>query len=78
MSDEAPDHRQLVHDLRLRVLSGEDIAPEEFLLIVDDIRRGRRAAAAPAKSARGKSAKGSKATAPSAPVNLDSIMDQEI
>jgi len=36
---------QLTQDLRLRVLEGEEIDAEEMLLIVNDIRRDRRAAA---------------------------------
>jgi hypothetical protein len=36
---------QLTQELRLRVLEGEEIDAEEMLLIVNDIRRDRRAAA---------------------------------
>ena len=32
------------NDLRIRVLEGEDITAEEMLLIVNEIRQGRRAA----------------------------------
>lgn len=38
---------QLTNDLRLRVLEGEDLEADEMLLIVNDIRRDRRAAARP-------------------------------
>lgn len=77
MSDDDRDHRQIVHDLRMRVLDGEDITAEEMLLIVDQIRAGRRSAGAPASKA-AKAAKGKKAATPKAPVDLGSIMDQEI
>lgn len=36
---------QLTNDLRIRVLEGEEISAEEMLLIVNDIRKDRRAAA---------------------------------
>ena len=72
-----PDHKQLTHDLRMRVLAGEDIQAEEMLLIVEDIRRGRRTAATLA----GRPKKGAKLggrAAPLPPADLNSILDAEI
>lgn len=66
------DHQQLVRDLRLRVLNGDEISAEEMLQIVNDIRVGRRAAA-PAERAP-KAAKRSKSAAP--PEDLTAILDQ--
>lgn len=75
---DAPDHRTLVHDLRMRVLDGEDIHAEEMFLLIDQIRQGRRSAGAPPSRAKkgSKAAKGTKAAA--APVDLNSILDQEL
>ena len=38
-------HDILMNDLRIRVLEGEDLTAEEMLLIVNEIRQGRRSAA---------------------------------
>lgn len=75
------DHREIVHDLRMRVLSGEDILPEEMFLIIDQIRQGRRTAGAPPSKVKGtaKGARGAKSSSPSlTPIDLDSLMNQEM
>lgn len=65
----------LINDLRLRVLNGEEIEPEEMLLIVDQIRAGRRSAADRARVA--KEAKPAKRAAPRklAAEELGSLLD---
>lgn len=64
----------LTNDLRLRVLNKEDITAEEMLLIVQDIRQGRRNAARPDTSTKGRRAKSS--TAPAEPEDLNILRDQ--
>jgi hypothetical protein len=67
------NHEFLVNDLRNRIDEGEDISAEEMLVIVNSIRRGRRAAAPAAqKAARTKRTAG----AASAPEDLTSLLDQ--
>lgn len=65
-----------VNDLRIRVLEGEDISPDEMLMIVNDIRQSRRSAAraAPAPSARRTKA----ADKPITTEDLRTILDQDI
>jgi hypothetical protein len=64
----------LTNDLRLRVLNKEDISAEEMLLIVNDIRQSRRSAArAETAPTRTRAAK-----TPAAPVDLRSLLDQDL
>ena len=79
------DHREIVHDLRMRVLAGEDVSAHEMLLIVEDIRRGRRSAGAPARAkgagkgrASGKTGAKGKSAPSAPPADLSGILDQEI
>lgn len=44
---------QLLNDLRLRVLDGDDLEPHEMLAIVNQIRENRRSAAAKATAIKG-------------------------
>lgn len=67
-------YQVLSNDLRLRVLAGEDISAEEMLLIVNDIRAGRRAAARPEKVTAARSRKLPATTVE----DLRSIVDQEL
>lgn len=72
----ATPHDILTNDLRIRVLEGEDISAEEMLLIVNEIRQGRRAAARPA-AATGR-AKKAPATSDWSTEDLRSILDQDL
>jgi hypothetical protein len=67
---------QLTQELRLRVLEGEEVEADEMLLIVNDIRRDRRAAARAVPTT-----KSSRAKTESRPVtteDLRAILDQDL
>lgn len=76
---EPSDHTFQLQDLRLRVLDGEELSAEEMLIVVNDIRKDRRKAAAATKavgSARGK--KTATVAVPMSIENLQDILDQEV
>lgn len=77
------DHQLKVNDLRMRVLEGIDIPAHEMLLIVNDIRRGRRTAArisadgAAARSSKGRKGSSKTVEVPMTKENLLAILDEE-
>lgn len=76
---EPSDHTFQLQDLRLRVLDGEELSAEEMLIVVNDIRKDRRKAAAATKAVGARASK--KTTTVAVPIsveNLQDILDQEV
>ncbi len=71
------DHKQLTNDLRLRVLEGWDPPAEAMLQITNQIRSGRRAAAARSANAAKKSVRVGKAV-DTFKEDLRAVLDQEM
>ncbi len=68
---------QLTNDLRLRVLEGEEVDPEEMLLIVNEIRGDRRAAARAASSPTSTGRRAKPESRPITTADLKAILDQD-
>lgn len=77
MSDSGLDYKQLTNDLRLRVLEGWDPPAEAMLQITNQIRQGRRAAAAKSANANRKS-RSSVRESTNIREDLRAVLDQEM
>lgn len=67
----------LSQDLRLRILDGEDVSAADMLIIVNEIRQERRAAARP-EATKGRRAAPAGSRVPTDVEDLRALLDQEL